>query len=119
MFSSTLNKSKKVIADFLKSSLLQDDEKPLQSGTLDNLNKVLGLHSIAEYLPYETYNPDTEIYECKGAKGIVLEANPMVGLQIIMWMLFMLYYNAFCLKALSCIVYFMLLHTWVVLLMLL
>ncbi|HQZ60351.1 MAG TPA: TraC family protein, partial [Acinetobacter sp.] len=58
---------------------MQDDEKPLQSGTLENLNKVLSLHSIAEYLPYETYNPDTEIYECKGAKGIVLEANPMVG----------------------------------------
>ena len=79
MFSTSFNKSKKIIADFLKSSLLQDDEKPLQSGTLENLNKVLGLHSIAEYLPYETYNIDTGIYESKDAKGIVLEANPMVG----------------------------------------
>lgn len=79
MFTKSLNKTKKVIEDFLKSSLLQDDERPFQSGTLENLNKTLGLHSIAEYLPYESYNPDTEIYESKDAKGIVLEANPMVG----------------------------------------
>ena len=79
MFSKGINKSKKVIADFLKTSLLQDDERPLQSGTLENLNKTLGLHSIAEYLPYETYNPETEIYESKDIKGIVLEASPMVG----------------------------------------
>ncbi len=79
MFSASLPKLKQIIADFLKSTLLQDDEKPLQSGTLENLNKVLSLHSIAEYLPYESYNVDTEIYECKNAKGIVLEATPMVG----------------------------------------
>jgi conjugal transfer ATP-binding protein TraC len=70
---------KEQIKDFLASILLQDTETPFQSGTVEELTKKLGLHSIAEYLPFETYNPETEIYECQNAKGILLEATPMAG----------------------------------------
>jgi conjugal transfer ATP-binding protein TraC len=72
-------KTKKAFSDFLNTTLLQDDERPLPSGTLAELNQALKLHSITEYLPYESYNPDAEIYECQNAKGVVLEVTPMVG----------------------------------------
>jgi len=74
-----LTKTKKALSDFLNTTFLQDDERPLSSGTLAELNEVLKLHSITEYLPYENYNPDTEIFECQNAKGVVLEVTPMVG----------------------------------------
>jgi conjugal transfer ATP-binding protein TraC len=67
------------ILQFVHSTLLQDSEKPLGSGSLQNINERLGLYSLSEYLPYETYDPSTELYHCKEAKGIVLEASPMVG----------------------------------------
>jgi len=70
---------KEYLKDFLASTLLQDDEKLLHSGTVEELSKKLDLHSLAEYLPFETYDPDTEIYECQNAKGIVFEATPMFG----------------------------------------
>lgn len=65
--------------EFLSSTLLQDNEQPLASGILQNLNERLGFYSLCDYLPYETFEPSTQIYHCKGAKGIVLEASPMVG----------------------------------------
>ena len=64
---------------FVASIALQDDEKPLVSGNLAHLNERLGLYSIAEYLPYESYDPESELYHCVGTKGFVLEASPMVG----------------------------------------
>lgn len=67
------------VTEFLNSVLLQDSEKPFASGTLQNINERLGLYSISEYLPYETYDPLTELYHCSDAQGIVLEASPMVG----------------------------------------
>ncbi len=64
---------------FVASIALQDDEKPLVSGNLAHLNERLGLYSIAEYLPYESYDPESELYHCFESKGFILEASPMVG----------------------------------------
>jgi len=70
---------KKNLKDFLALMVLQEEERPLQSGTVEELTQKLHLHSVAEYLPFETYDPDTEIYECQSAKGVLLEATPMTG----------------------------------------
>ena len=64
---------------FLASIVLQDEEQPLESGNLAALNERLGLYSITEYLPYESYDPETELYHCFEAKAFILEASPMVG----------------------------------------
>lgn len=52
---------------------------PFSPGLLDNFSNHLNLHSISEWLPYDYYNSETEIYHLKQAQGIVLEASPMVG----------------------------------------
>lgn len=67
------------LAQFLSAIALQDDEKPLQSGTLKSLNERLGLYSIGEYFPFESYNPETELYTCSEAQGFVFEVCPLVG----------------------------------------
>lgn len=65
--------------EFFSSILLQDSEQPLASGSLRSLNERLGLYSLSQYLPYESFDPLTEVYHCKGTQGILLEASPMVG----------------------------------------
>lgn len=52
---------------------------PFSPGLLDNFTTHLNLHSISQWLPYDYYNSETEIFHLKQAKGIVLEAVPMVG----------------------------------------
>lgn len=63
------------------SQALFDDDlgKPIASGVLHKINSLLGLHSLADWLPYQFYDPETEIFHTMGGKGMVLEAVPMVG----------------------------------------
>lgn len=53
--------------------------KPFSSGIVHKMKEVFNLHSISEWLPYQYFNPETEIFKMEHAQGIMLEATPMVG----------------------------------------
>lgn len=64
---------------FWQSLGLQEDERPLAFGSVADLNQRLGLKSIIEYLPYQSFDPQTQLYQCTHAKGFVLQAEPLNG----------------------------------------
>ncbi len=70
---------KETFKSFWQSLGLQEDERPLAFGSVAELNKRLGLNSIIEYLPYQSFDPQTELYQCTHAKGIIVQAEPLNG----------------------------------------
>lgn len=68
--------AQKSFKEFL-SSVVFKEEKVYTSRTF-NLEE-FGLYPLNEYFEYEYYDETTDIYHCKNAKGIVLEAEPMNG----------------------------------------
>ena len=56
----------------------QEEEKPLHSAKPLNLEQ-MGLYPLHEYFQYDSYDPETHIYQGKNAKGILIEAIPMSG----------------------------------------
>ena len=51
----------------------------MNSPTLYQLNDLLEKHSIADVLPYRSYDPAKQIFHNEGNVGFVIETHPLVG----------------------------------------
>ncbi len=51
----------------------------IQSGVMHRLNNFLGLHPIAECLPYQSFDSKTKLFHNTSAKGFLLKTHPMQG----------------------------------------
>lgn len=72
----------KSLQAFIKDSF-QDNlavDVKTQSLTIAKQNSYFHEHTIAELLPYESYDPDTELYHNRDNIGVVIEAIPLIGL---------------------------------------
>lgn len=78
--SSSLKKVKKTVFNKINQTFFSDlEEKPFSSGIIHKMKEVFNLFSISEWLPYQYFNPESEIFKMEHAQGILLEATPMVG----------------------------------------
>jgi len=73
-----IQSSQKTLKKILSSLQFQENEQALHSGQ-DWDSASMGFYSLAEYLQVESFDESTDIYYCKQAKGIVIEAEPMQG----------------------------------------
>jgi conjugal transfer ATP-binding protein TraC len=77
-FSQKIKSAKKSMRHFLNSIAWQEHENPIHSAKSLSLEE-LGLYPINQYFQYDSYDEETDIYHCKNAKGIIIEAEPMSG----------------------------------------
>lgn len=79
-------KYKRIVSDKVKSALVNDvpPGARLKSGdvppTVAELRQFSNRHKLAELLPYESYDPDTELYYNRDTVGFMLLASPAVGI---------------------------------------
>lgn len=72
----------KSLQDFIKNSFQENlavDVKT-QSLTIAKQNAYFHEHTIAELLPYESYDPNTELYHNRDNISVLIEAVPLIGL---------------------------------------
>lgn len=56
-----------------------DNIGPLHSGILHRINKELDINSLSNFLAYDLYDPETQIFYMQKAKGCLLIAEPLSG----------------------------------------
>jgi conjugal transfer ATP-binding protein TraC len=78
--SSGIKKVKNKIFQKINQTFFADIvDKRFSSGIKRTMKEHFNLYSISEWLPYQYFNPETEIFEMERARGVMLEATPMVG----------------------------------------
>lgn len=75
--STKLSHLTKWLADLLGESSEQDTS--VSSPSLQKINEYLKEHSLSSLLPYEMYDPTTQLYHNRGSIGFVLACQPLFG----------------------------------------